>query len=62
MLTSSVFHGLEGNFGLWHSTQNSALARKRRMLIVSAEFGGKQSHEIRPRLFGADDVIRVGSN
>ena len=28
--------------------RNSALARKLRMEIVSAEFGGKQSHEIGP--------------
>ena len=62
MLTASVFHGLAANFGLCACAlhvamgvirmnsyrRNSALARKRRMVIVSAEFVGKQSHEIGP--------------
>ena len=29
--------------------RNSALSRKRGIAIVSAEFGGKQSHDIGPR-------------
>ena len=63
VLTPSVFHGLAGNFCLCmcllHHTrhsrltklaQNLALALKRRMMIISTEFGGKQSREIGPRL------------
>ena len=53
VLMSSVFHRLAGNFGfcvcVLHVTRHStlsqlALVRKRRMVIVSAEFGGKQNH------------------
>ena len=53
VLTASVFHGLAANFGfcacVLNVTRHSALARISRMIvIVSAEFGGKQSHEIGP--------------
>ena len=58
VLTARVFHGLAANFGFCacilyvtrHSTltRHSALARKRGMGVVSAEFDGKQSHEIGP--------------
>ena len=55
------FHGLEVTFGscacIFHLTRHSSLsqlarkfgvARKQRMMIVSAEFSGKQSQEIGP--------------
>ena len=61
VLTVSVFHRLAANFGLCacilrvtrHYTltrlaQKSGLARKPGIVIVSAEFGGKQSHETGP--------------
>ena len=54
-LSSSVFHGLAGNFGLFEADStlldNLCLHSegKRRMVIVSKELGGKQSHEIGPR-------------
>ncbi len=61
-LMSGVFHGLAGNFCLcacvlhavWHSllTVSAEIWRLHsewRMVIVSAELSGKQSHEIGPR-------------
>ena len=61
MLASSVFHGLAGilTCARAYSTllgilclnskcRKSMLAHKRRMVIISAEFGGKQSHDIGP--------------
>ena len=64
VLTASVFHGLAANYGFCacvlpvttcrHSTLYKASAEIRRLhvkrgtLIASAEFGGKQSHEIGP--------------
>ena len=57
VLTASVFHGLAANLGfcmyVLHITRHStltrlALARKRKIVIVSAEFCGKQSHEVGP--------------
>ena len=58
---SSVFHRLAGNSCLCtcvlHLTTHSMLAqvaqkfcacRAKRMVIISAEFGGKQSHEVGP--------------
>ena len=53
VLTSSIFLGLAGKFGLCacvlhvtrYSTQIVLKFGKQRMVIVSAEFGGKQSHE-----------------
>ena len=52
-LTSSVFHDLARNICLCilrlHSySRNSTLDSKQRMLIISAEFSSKQSHEIWP--------------
>ena len=58
VLTSSVIHGLAGNFGLCacvlHSNRHSSteiwrLCSKQRMVIVGPEFGSKQSHETGPR-------------
>ena len=62
VLRSSVFHELAGNFGFFacvlhvtrHSTltqlaQKLALARKWKIVIVSAEFNSSESHEIGPR-------------
>ena len=62
VLTASVFHGLAANFGfcacVLHVTRHSTLMAsteirrlhvKQGIVIVSAEFGGKQSHEIGPR-------------
>ena len=55
--TSSEFHRLAGILACAYSPgilplhsyhRNEALARKQRVVIVSAEFGDKQSHEIRP--------------
>ena len=51
---SSVFHGLVGNFCLCLCvlvvTRHSLLTQLvLRMVITRAEFGSKQSHEIRPR-------------
>ena len=37
------------------SAEIRRLHRKRRMVIVSAEFGGKQSHEIGPNMIGKPD-------
>ena len=62
VLTASVFHWLAAIFGFCacvlnvtrHSTLTrlaqkfGANARKRGIVIVSAELGGKQSHEIEP--------------
>ena len=51
-LTASVFHRLAANFCfcacLLHVTRHSTLACARGIVILSAEFGGKQSHEIGP--------------
>ena len=59
VLTASLVHGLAANLAsarahsillgilrLQGKRRNSALARKRGIVIVSAEFGYKQSHEI----------------
>ena len=54
VLSSSVLHGLAGNFdsiilgilGLHSQCKTLALAGKQRIMIVSTEFSGKQSHEI----------------
>ena len=62
VLTASVIHGFAANFGfcacvlhviigilrLQGWCRNLALARKRGIANVSAEFGGKQSHKICP--------------
>jgi len=62
VLTASVIHGLAANFGfcacvldvtrhsmLTRIAQIFALARKQGIMIIRAEFGGKQSHVIGPR-------------
>ena len=52
-LTSSVFHGLAGKLCFTPYYQAffayTAIAESQRMVILSAEFGGKQSHEFGPR-------------
>ena len=47
-LTSSIIHGLAGTplyFAFFAYTANEEIQKsKQRMVILSAEFGGKQSH------------------
>ena len=72
VLTASVFHGLAANLGFcacyftplgilrlqgWR--RNSALARKRGIAILSAEFGSKQSHEIGPSYLAISLVCQL---
>ena len=47
--TARVFHGLAANFGFCVCVLRAPMHS--RMVIVSAEFGGKQSHEIGPSCF-----------
>ena len=64
VLMASIFHGLAtisssaraysallGILRLQGKRRTLALARKRGIMTVSAEFGGKQSHEIGQRLY-----------